>query len=545
VKFVLIYRTLIGYCKIHPYLLLLGTKMECVTEENNIYQFGQYELHIHSFELHSEGKTETLTPKTFRLLHCLLRSAPEPVPNEVLMRFVWGQEFVSPETITQRVKLLRKLLCDNGKSPEYIGLTRGVGYRMLQEVTTSAAPETGSIENLDQRTYLKKSLTFLKPFTRAVAARPARMASLAIILLLAPIMTFQILNASSHDNGPRDKSASSELVATLEKKLFDQAEFFYHRRQPGDLDRAQELLERALSITPDYAQAWVALAGVYNIRKVRSLGIDPKLAEQYQHDALQRALEINPELAIAHARMARFYWCVGENDKLNYHLEKALELGENDEDVIWLTSDLQIENATKEVKLDHLDKITKLLPTSPLIYKNAIFQYLAIGEANRAEATLNELRDLAPESLSDLSDAQVRIAILQQDYDEALKIATNIEDAVERESLIAIILFHIGQKEASLSTLEQLEQPASYHEHAQIAEANYVVGKKDAVSTLLQQLANNLPTNPHEKLEYVDSINTLQSSPFVANLPEVQETSNFLLSSIRCCYSEEFCNNPC
>jgi hypothetical protein len=52
-----------------------------------------------------------------------------------LMDSVWPDAVVSPETISQRVKLLRSTLGDDVKSPRYVGGVRGRGYRIVATVT--------------------------------------------------------------------------------------------------------------------------------------------------------------------------------------------------------------------------------------------------------------------------------------------------------------------------------------------------------------------------------------------------------------------------
>jgi hypothetical protein len=54
---------------------------------------------------------------------------------------VWGDVVVSPETLTQRVKLVRDALGDDPHEPRYIGLVRGEGYRLIAAVSTLAPPK--------------------------------------------------------------------------------------------------------------------------------------------------------------------------------------------------------------------------------------------------------------------------------------------------------------------------------------------------------------------------------------------------------------------
>jgi TolB-like protein/DNA-binding winged helix-turn-helix (wHTH) protein/Tfp pilus assembly protein PilF len=72
---------------------------------------------------------------SFDLLVVLMRTAPDVVTVRALMDRVWPDSVVSPETISQRVKLLRSTLGDDAKSPRYIGGVRSRGYRIVATVS--------------------------------------------------------------------------------------------------------------------------------------------------------------------------------------------------------------------------------------------------------------------------------------------------------------------------------------------------------------------------------------------------------------------------
>jgi TolB-like protein len=74
---------------------------------------------------------------SYDLLLVLVRAAPNVVSLDELMRQVWPRIIVSPETVSQRVKLLRDALGDDPRVPRYIGGLRGRGYHIvgaLQEI---------------------------------------------------------------------------------------------------------------------------------------------------------------------------------------------------------------------------------------------------------------------------------------------------------------------------------------------------------------------------------------------------------------------------
>lgn len=78
---------------------------------------------------------EVPLPKlSFDLLLALADAAPNLASIDGLMTRVWPGLVVSPETVSQRVKLLRSALGDDPKHPHYIVGVRGRGYRLLPEV---------------------------------------------------------------------------------------------------------------------------------------------------------------------------------------------------------------------------------------------------------------------------------------------------------------------------------------------------------------------------------------------------------------------------
>jgi TolB-like protein/DNA-binding winged helix-turn-helix (wHTH) protein/Tfp pilus assembly protein PilF len=86
------------------------------------------------------GEQEIPLPKlSFDLLLALVRAAPNVVSLDALMEAVWPNVVVSPETLSQRVKLLREALDDDSRSPRYIASLRSRGYRFIPAVVRSAA----------------------------------------------------------------------------------------------------------------------------------------------------------------------------------------------------------------------------------------------------------------------------------------------------------------------------------------------------------------------------------------------------------------------
>jgi TolB-like protein/DNA-binding winged helix-turn-helix (wHTH) protein len=81
-----------------------------------------------------DGLDIELPDLSFRLFAALIRHAPEMVSKDELVQEVWGGVVVSDETLSQRIRLLRQALGEDGQEPRYITSVRGRGYRLICDV---------------------------------------------------------------------------------------------------------------------------------------------------------------------------------------------------------------------------------------------------------------------------------------------------------------------------------------------------------------------------------------------------------------------------
>jgi TolB-like protein/DNA-binding winged helix-turn-helix (wHTH) protein/Flp pilus assembly protein TadD len=91
-----------------------------------------------------DGGLIALPKLSYELLLVLVRAAPNLVSLDELMRLVWPGIVVSPETVSQRIKLLRDALGDDPREPRYIAGLRGRGYQMVAAVKALEADLTAS-----------------------------------------------------------------------------------------------------------------------------------------------------------------------------------------------------------------------------------------------------------------------------------------------------------------------------------------------------------------------------------------------------------------
>lgn len=83
----------------------------------------------------SRGTQRIALPKlTYELLLALVEAAPNLLTHEELVERVWRGRVATPETLTQRVLLLRSALGDDASSPRYLRGVRGHGYQLVPPV---------------------------------------------------------------------------------------------------------------------------------------------------------------------------------------------------------------------------------------------------------------------------------------------------------------------------------------------------------------------------------------------------------------------------
>jgi TolB-like protein/DNA-binding winged helix-turn-helix (wHTH) protein len=110
----------------------------------------------------TRGEAVIPLPKlSFNLLVALARAAPDLLSCGELLEQVWPKAVVNPETVNQRVRLVRAALGDDAYRPRYIEGLRGRGYRLIPPVHCEAAEPPDTDPLIEQ------------PATAAVAADPA------------------------------------------------------------------------------------------------------------------------------------------------------------------------------------------------------------------------------------------------------------------------------------------------------------------------------------------------------------------------------------
>ena len=132
----------------------------------------------------------------------------------------------------------------------------------------------------------------------------------------------------SGDRGPGlQKNYTSNSKAY---ELFLKGRFHYEKRTKADIEKGIDYYNEALALDPNFALAYVGIANAYQV--MPSYGfMAPKEAGPKAKMAAQKALEIDPDLAEAHAALANvagvLFW---DWETAEREFKKALEMNPND-----------------------------------------------------------------------------------------------------------------------------------------------------------------------------------------------------------------------
>src|SRR4030095_9095636 len=121
-----------------------------MTQTGEIYTFGPFRLEVTARTLTREGDPITMTAKAFDTLVVLLRHRDHVVDTEQLVKLVWPDTYVSDDSLTHSVSVLRRVLGDDSAQPVYIVTIPRRGYRFTAPVHAQVTfAETQANTNVD------------------------------------------------------------------------------------------------------------------------------------------------------------------------------------------------------------------------------------------------------------------------------------------------------------------------------------------------------------------------------------------------------------
>ena len=111
-------------------------------QNRRIFRFGPFELNTGERILTRDGEVVPLTRKAFETLSLLVQNSGHVLQKEEMMQSIWPDSFVEEATLAQNVFTLRRVLGESPIQAQYIETVPKFGYRFIAKVT-EVFPEYG------------------------------------------------------------------------------------------------------------------------------------------------------------------------------------------------------------------------------------------------------------------------------------------------------------------------------------------------------------------------------------------------------------------
>jgi TolB-like protein/DNA-binding winged helix-turn-helix (wHTH) protein len=309
-------------------------------------------------------------------------------------------------------------------------------------------------------------------------------------------------------------NAQSRPVQTANATAFEsylQGKYFFNRRGESDLARAQDYFHQALQADPNYARAWAGLAGVYTITKDR----EPPRSIPEWGTAVERALQLGPNIAEAHVRAAQYYGRLGQPEISAAHCKRAIALNPSDPLVLNVSAGREFEAGHWSEGIALQRRAVAVDPLAAVGRGNLGNYLAAIGEWEEAISEIEKARELSP-TLNRIDSDTARVQILRQHFNEALTAIGRIPAGTVRDSCVALTYRAPGQRAAADAALARLEAQADVpvpDAELAIAIAEAYAYRGDNVAALTWANRALLPTDPKDAREWTREEMVL--SPFL------------------------------
>lgn len=393
------------------------------------YAFDEWELDPGVFELRFRGEARKIEPQAFDLLHCLIRHRDRVVSRDEIIEEVWDGRIVSEATISTAVKTARQVLGDDGRQQRFIRTVHGRGFRFVGEVTGETEAETAEADpapaaaapqpapgaaparEKSSRPVIavmplddmggERDDYFAKGLTEDIITNLSRFREILVISRTSTFqfsgsgktlqefsqelgadyvvegsvrragerirVTAQLIDAESgmhqwadsFDRNMEDIFAVQDevtrtIAAALGVKVQDVARQRAEKKNAAELDawdcvlrarrftadldaashsEARDLLERAIELDPGSADAHALLSNIYLAEHRFDLNPQPEPIERALEMA-EKAVALDPQNAYARCWLAVAHFFRLDNEQFLTHGERALELNPNDPETL-------------------------------------------------------------------------------------------------------------------------------------------------------------------------------------------------------------------
>lgn len=251
-------------------------------------------------------------------------------------------------------------------------------------------------------------------------------------------------------------------------------------------ESAIEFFTRALEIDPGFALCWAELSRAYSICAGKSWSPTDE-AFALSREAVEKALQIEPELAEAHAQLGRIRAAYDWDLKAaEASYERALEIAPGSATALDGASVLAYKLGNFEQALELCHRVLDHDPLSAPVWHNLGLLCHSAGRLDEAESAF--LRSLEIPTSGVATSALLALVVLDRGNSVRAKEHANAErDEFWKDWAMAMIEYREGNTSASDSALERLKTEATVGDAFQIAEVHAFRGEADEAFEWLER----------------------------------------------------------
>jgi DNA-binding winged helix-turn-helix (wHTH) protein len=373
-----------------------------------VVRFGIFEADLRSGELRRNGIKVKIQELPFKALILLLSRPNEVLSREEFRQTLWSDDvFVDfDHGITTAINRLREALDDSASNPRFIETLERRGYRWIAP-TSFAEPANGPMAAAAQA---ESGGGEGASRESGVAWRSLQLAVLLIAVVLIGVSASlwvrhrssrRLADGSGGNLTSARGSKSLRPAANREaERFYLEGRYYWEKRSPDSLNKAVDSFTRAIVHDPGYAPAYVGLADSYNL--LREYSVMPAY-EAYPRAlaAAKRAVELDPQSSEAHASLAfaSFFgmWDAATADR---EFRRAIEL--NPDNAVahhWYATYLSCVRRDPEA-LAEIDRAQALDPASKSVLADKGTLLFSAGRYQDSIALLTQMEENEPDFIS-------------------------------------------------------------------------------------------------------------------------------------------------
>ena len=265
--------------------------------------------------------------------------------------------------------------------------------------------------------------------------------------------------------------------------------YYFYQHKEDSFKKAIESLNQAITLDPNYAQAYAALASVYT--EMSSSFMAPREAMPKAKAAVQRALALDDSLGEAHVALAEVYWWGDWNfPAAEQELKRAIELNPSEPTIQIEYANFLARLGRADEALALADRVQQVDSISPFITGNVASILYFTRQPDRLIAHAKRLLELDPNSVQ--GHIWIGRAYMQKGlYDQAIPELQGVIDPNSGSGMVQLGYAYAmaGRKADALKVAAELEALATrkYSSPVRIACIYAGLGDKDRAFEWLEK----------------------------------------------------------